>query len=174
MARFTKEVRRRIVEDFASRHGGVFDASVFLAEVKSAGEKHEAFSWFEWDNAKAADEFRVDQARAFVRDLRISVRIETMGPNRSLQVRTVESPLAVSPSAGRANGGGYSIIDAESPESRRILCQEASTALAAFHKRYGLAVIVAGIPEATMMDLIARLEDAGGKVDGKVVRVAEG
>lgn len=161
MANFTKAVRKRIVEEFASRNGGVFDAAKFLEEVKTTGPSHEAFEWFTWNDDKAAHEFRLNQARAFVRDLRIKVEFSVPGPGRSISVRTVEAPLALSLMENRANGGGYHVIDPTSPEAQRALCREAAGAFKALFKRYELAIAIAEIPAAVPLDIVGRLDAAG-------------
>lgn len=77
--RFTKAVRQEIVREFAIRHNGHFNPALFIAEVEARGEEHPAYSWFEWDQEKAAREYRLDQARDFASGLRVSFTVEEVG-----------------------------------------------------------------------------------------------
>jgi len=69
MAIFSKDARQAIVQDYATRHDGVFEPSGFLDEVRVTGGLHPAFRWFEWNNVAAGDAYRLEQARDFARDL---------------------------------------------------------------------------------------------------------
>lgn len=167
--RFTKAIRTRIVQEFAAQNGGTFDAAKFLEHVKETGETHEAYSWFDWNNDTAAHEFRLNQARSFIRDLRISFTVQDVGRTGLISVRTVEAPLALSPIDGRANGGGYRLINPHSEDSKRLLSAEAASALKSWRSRYEAAVAFVDADIAHVEDLIARLE---AKAEGRTIEEA--
>lgn len=144
MSRFTKNLRQQIIRDFCARHGGEFDARVFEGEVREAGPSHPAYEWFEWDTAKAALEYRVEQARAFCQGLRISFTVEDVGRKGPVIVREVEAPFAMSPLDNRGSGGGYYLLDVNNPDHMAELCRQARTDLSVWLGRYGAALVHAG------------------------------
>lgn len=144
MARFTKALRQQIVREFAEANGGFFDPAAFLLHVQSAGPGHPAFSWFEWDDASAATEYRLDQARDFARGL--VVRFEVNVLHRGVfRVVDQSAPLALSPLGGRRNGGGYYMTDPNDPAHMEELCRQAAQSLRWFLSRYEAALTYAGI-----------------------------
>lgn len=140
MARFTKELRQKIVREFCTRRNADFDAKLFEQEVRETGPSHPAYEWFEWDESKAASEFRVWQAREFVKDLRIVFTVEEVGRSGTIQVREVEAPMLVSPLSGRARGGGYFLTTPDDPAHMAELCRQAATDLERWLRRYEAAV----------------------------------
>lgn len=158
MSNFTKEIRQKIVEEFARRHNGQFDPALFLKEVKEAGESHEAYGWFEWDGKKAAQEYRLWQARSFAKDLRISFSVEDVGGGGSITVRTTEMPMVLSPTNGRKTGGGYVLTDPNDPAHQAEHCHQAAAALRSWLNRYQAAVLHAGYGVKTIEQIAEGLE----------------
>lgn len=144
MSKFTKELRQKIVEEFSRRHNGQYNPALFLDEVKAKGKKHPAYGWFEWDPAKAANEFNLWQARSFAKDLRISFSVEEVGRGGAVTVKTTEMPMVLSPSNGRRDGGGYVLTDPNDPAHQAEHCHQAAAALRSWLNRYQAAVIHAG------------------------------
>jgi hypothetical protein len=144
MVRFTMALRQKIVEEFAEKNGGWFDPAAFLESVRRAGTKHPAFVWFEWDDDKAAHEFRLDQARDFARGLviRFEVRTQHRGAFRIVEQ---SAPLIMSPIAGRKDGGGYFVTDPNDPAHMAELCRQAAQSLRWFVSRYEAALRFAGV-----------------------------
>lgn len=138
---FTKERRQQIVEDFSRRHNGQFDPKLFLKEIEETGKKHAAYSWFEWDNAKAAKEHRLWQARSFAKDLRIHFTIEEVGRQGAITMKTSEMPMVISPADGRNDGGGYVQVDPNNPAHMTEHCHQAATALRSWLRRYQAAIV---------------------------------
>lgn len=168
--RFTKALRKSIVEEYAARHGGQFDAAGFLAEVEKKGAAHPAHSWFNWDDVRAAQEHRLGQARAFVSDLRVSFKIEALGRDSRIVVRQTFAPMAISPLQGRADGGGYTIFDPSNPAHQSNLCREASAGLEAWLRRYEGALAFASVETGKLSAVIDALQAVGQNVpadDGK-------
>lgn len=166
MSRYTKELRQQIVREFALRHNGQYNPALFVDEVLATGPDHPAHDWFEWDQAKAASEHRLWQAREFASGLKVTFAVEEVGADRSVAVRTAEMPLVLSPTAGRSDGGGYWLSDPGSPEHMAEFCEQAATGLATWLRRYASAVQFVGEDTASIDNLIARLRSAAGKRAG--------
>jgi hypothetical protein len=161
MGHFTKKLRQEIVEDFARRHNGQFNAALFLQEVRDTGPAHRAYAWFEWDHHKAALNYQLDQARAFASDLRIRFEIEEVGRNQNIKVKVVEMPLMQSPIDGRrSGGGGYRFVDPNDPAHMIEHCRQAASALRAWIDRYGAALRHAGYPTINFERAMGALEKA--------------
>lgn len=135
MARFTKALRQQIIREFAEAQGGVFDPAAFLNAVRDAGEEHPAFEWFEWDDDKAALEYRLDQARDFARGL--VVRFEVQEVHRGkMRITERSAPLLISPVGKRKDGGGYLVTDPGDPVHMEELRRQAAGSLRWFISRY--------------------------------------
>lgn len=156
--RFTKKLRRQIVQDFCERHAGTWDATAFLDEVIAKGENHPAFHWFEWDQNKAAREFQLIQARNFANDLVITFTIETT-ERRGIVVKETTMPLVISPTSGWRAGGGYYLADPNDPDKMAQYCAEAATALKTWLSRYGAAVLYGGGKVEPFEKVIEHLEN---------------
>ncbi len=158
MSSFTKAKRQKIVEEFARRHNGNYNPALFLEEVKTTGESHPAFGWFEWDADKAASAYQLEQARDFARDLRVSFKIEEIvGPNQ-VRIREHPIPMVISPMEGRRHGGGYRLTDPDDPEHIAEHCLQAARTLQQWRDRYSAALAHAGIKVSDVNTVIARLE----------------
>ncbi|WP_426418196.1 hypothetical protein [Bradyrhizobium genosp. A] len=157
MTKFSKELRQQIVEDFARRHNGQYDPALFLKEVRETGESHLAFDWFEWEQAKAAQEHNLWQARAFAKDLRIKFEVQVISSGKPITV-TTEAPLVMSPASGRKDGGGYLRFNPDDPAHQAELCQQAAVALRSWLKRYQAALIHCGYGPKVVEQMAASLE----------------
>lgn len=160
MSRFTKQERQKIVREFALRHNGVYNPSLFVEEVREAGESHPAHSWFEWDAGKAALAYQVEQAREFARDLRIKFTVEDVGRTTPITIREAPMPMVISPVAGRRAGGGYVLVNPDSPEHMAEHCGQAATALRAWVSRYQSALVHAGGRLKDIERIVALLQAA--------------
>jgi hypothetical protein len=159
---FTKELRQQIIEDFAKRHDGVYDPEVFVREVKKQGERHPAFSWFVWDDTKAASEHRLWQARVFAQGLVVRFKVEEIGRRGAIRIVESEMPFVLSPMEGRGEGGGYRIVDPHDPTHMAMLAGEGSVALRSWLRRYSAALRVAGIPVRVIEHAAEAMERAAG------------
>lgn len=160
MAGFTKALREKIVRDFCARRNSGFDAKLFEQEVRETGPSHPAYEWFEWDDDKAAAEYRVWQAREFVKDLRVVFTVEEIGRSKAIQVKEVSAPMLVSPLDGRGRGGGYFLTDPEDPAHMAELCRQAATDLDRWLRRYEAAVWHSGGALAAIERQLRLLEKA--------------
>jgi hypothetical protein len=155
----TRKDREAIIRAFTAAHGGQFDPSVFVDEVEAAGEAHPAFDWFEWDDDAAARQFRLEQARAFTRGIRVSFKVETIGGG-TFRVRELMVPAMLSPLDGRPRGGGYIETESGNPDHLAEYCLQAARDLEAWLRRYSGAAVASGASLAPIEQLIARLHHA--------------
>lgn len=156
---FTKEIRQKIVEEFAKRHNGIYNPTVFLDEVRRQGKKHPAYEWFEWDAKKAANEHNLWQARSFAKDLRIKFEVEEVGRSGAVTVRTTEMPMVLSPALGRSDGGGYVLTDPNDPAHMAEHCHQAATALLSWLNRYQAALVHVDGSTKTIERLAKAMQD---------------
>lgn len=156
MGRLNPTERQAILDDHVARHGR-YDPAVFVAEAASS--QHPAHGWFEWDDQSAAGEYRLWQAREFVRGLRIRFTIEMQERNVKGAIER-EAPAFLSPVAGRKAGGGYHPVDPNDPEHMRELCRQAAASLGTWLRRYEAALDHAGVTHARVEKLRAALEAA--------------
>jgi hypothetical protein len=154
----TRAERQEIVDDFLRRHNGFWDPRTFRDEVQIAGESHPAFSWFQWDRDKAADEYQIWQARRFVADIRVSFSIETITRNVGT-VQVVEAPHVFSPITTRSEGGGYRVLDGSDEEALRQFTIEGLKALRAWLYRYEAAVVYAGASKRSVENIINKMAE---------------
>ena len=129
MAHFTKDLRQQIVKDFATRHNGVYNPTLFLEEVRRTGKTHPAYEWFTWDEHEAAVAYQIEQARSFARDLRVTFRVEEVTGAHQVRIKETPIPMVISPMEGRKNGGGYVLTDPDDPEHIAEHCRQAARTL---------------------------------------------
>lgn len=165
MAKFSKELRQKIIEEFCRKRNSDFDARLFEKDVRDTGPDHPAYEWFEWDSTKAAEEYRIWQAREFAQGLRVKFSVEEVGRAGVIRVREVSAPFLVSPMDGRRDGGGYFITDPNSDEHMSELCRQAATDLNRWLRRYQAALVHAGGSIAIVEKQIALLEKVAASVD---------
>ena len=158
--RFTKEQRQQIVEDFAKRNGGIYDAAAFLGEVQQVGRDHPAYDWFEWNNNSAARSYRVEQARAFAQGLIVRFEVETVKRGNLKVLVGATAPAAFSPMAQRRHGGGYVITDVKDPDHMAELCAEAARTMSWFIRRFEAAIVFSGGNVAMLQEARGLLEIA--------------
>lgn len=144
MSRLTRKQRQEIVDEYLAQSGAnQYIPHEFVAWL-SEHPDHPAYGWFEWDDAKAADAYRLDQARAFVQDLRITFSVESVGSGGAVKVSSGSMPSLISPLEGRRSGGGYVPLRADDAVSMDVYCDEAARALDAWCRRYESAVLHRG------------------------------
>lgn len=139
----TKQQRQEIIREFAVRHNGYFNPKLFFDEVKSAGESHDAYEWFEWDRDKGWLEHNYWRSREFANGLQVKFSIEVIGRSK-IEVREISMPFALSPTEDRKSGGGYIVSDPNDKEHLIELCNQAAADLSRWLRRYQAAVIHAG------------------------------
>ena len=116
-----------VLADLERRHGDV-DPRVLVTEASS--ESHPLHDRFEWDDARASESWRLEQASAIIR----SVRVRVVSSDEDLSVRKYY--------AGRDTGisdpGTYRDIDAvrEDPKALAQLERSMERDLAALERRY--------------------------------------
>lgn len=154
---FNKAARAKIVRDFADINGGVFEPKAFLAHVRATGPDHPAWAWFDWDDGRAAEKYRVEQARRFVEGITIKYEIRTQ---KARTVRLVSEPVPafISPLAHRRDGGGYQELHAGDVFLMGELVAQAARDGRAFQKRYAGAFRHAGADATGLERLLVALE----------------
>lgn len=130
--RLTQEERAAIARAHMKDHGGKFIPEEFVLEARS--KQHPAHKWFTWDDTKAAHQWRLVQARQFVR-VRIEIPASEEHDLSTGHVEIKYSPAFVSPIATRDQGGGY--IAADTPEGKNELAKEAGVMLRQWYFRFG-------------------------------------
>lgn len=160
--RYTRETRQQIVKDFAEQNGGMFDAALFLANVRIEGEAHPAFGWFEWNDDKAAHEYRLDQSRDFARGLVIKFEVEEIHRGK-LRIAERNAPMVLSPLGGRRSGGGYVITDPADGEHMDELRRQAAQSLRWFISRYEAVLAHSGVNLPMLERMQALLEEVEHK-----------
>lgn len=163
MTVFTKELRQQIIEDFAHRNGGKYDAALFLEEVKAQGKTHPAYAWFQWDKSAAAYQYNLWEARAFSQGLKINFEIQEFKRAGKLRITHAEMPLVISPLAGRNDGGGYHIVNPDDPTHVAELCHQGAQSLRSWLKRYSACLAHAGTTSEAFESVARALEKVGGR-----------
>jgi hypothetical protein len=124
------ELVKQTVAELAEKNGGlVHPVDVVEAARDPASPLH---SEFEWDDSAAADAFRLVQAGALLRRMKVTVVKEGATP------KVVNVRLMHSLPSDRANGGGYRMLPqiVASPELSADLRQQAIRELQAFRRKY--------------------------------------
>lgn len=155
-----KALRQKVVQEFSEKNGGWFDPARFLTYVEKQGAKHPAYEWFEWDDDKAATDFRLDQARDFARGLVVRFEVQTVHRG-AFRIVERTAPLALSPVGNRRGGGGYYMTDPNNPEHMDELRRQAAQSLRWFLSRYGAVLVHAGVGLAALEKAQVALENFG-------------
>lgn len=156
--RFTRELRQKIVSEFAVKNGGWFDPALFLASVREVGQEHPAWEWFQWDDERAALEYRLDQARDFARGLVVRFEVEEVHRGK-MRITERSAPLILSPMGKRKDGGGYFVTDPSSAEHMDELRKQAAQSLRWFISRYEAVLSHVGVGLAPLERVRALLDD---------------
>ncbi len=142
--RLSRRQRQDIVSDYLTSTGRpTYRPEEFIGWLAER-PSHPAYGWFQWNDEEAANAYRIDQARSFVSDLRITYTTEAIRRGK-IVVTAGESPAMVSPIGGHRTGGGYIPVRIDDPIAMEALCQEADRALDAWLRRYDAALRYRGI-----------------------------
>jgi hypothetical protein len=142
MGALTRADRQRIHDEYLNATG----ANTFVAEdfVDWLEDKptHEAYGWFFGKtDAEAAKAWRIGRARAFVSDLRITIRRVELSPE-AVKVRVMQAPAVVSHYSARVRPkGGYTAFDPSSAEDQAELQRQAKVMLKGWLGRHESAVL---------------------------------
>ena len=80
--RLSDEEKAAILREIAAQHGGNLDPRDVVEEAKASS--HPLHDYFEWRDKIAGEQFRIDQARALIRSVRIEVKTNS-APMRAPQ-----------------------------------------------------------------------------------------
>jgi hypothetical protein len=121
-----KDVYLKELQKISKSNGGLLLPENVVEKAKDI--KNPLHSYFEWDDKKASDEYRLYQARNLIR---VSVQYLSENPQEPYKV-------FVSMKEDRYNGGGYrelvSVMD--SPRLRESLINEAAEEMQVFIDKY--------------------------------------
>ena len=117
------------IEAVAERYGGVCPTWALVDEARPAD--HQLHRMFEWDDLLAAEAYRRDQARHFVRDLRVVVEHDSGVEHVQAYVHVVRLEPA-----GPIEGYRLTSLVIESPDEYRQVLDEALDGLRAWQRRY--------------------------------------
>jgi hypothetical protein len=162
MARFTKDERQKIIDDYLQRTGqNLFIAAQFVDWLAGQPE-HAAYAWFYgMDDETAAREHRINLARSMASGLRITANFSSAPSQaKSVSVRNSEHPAMISPMSMRTNGGGYIQFDPQDPKCMVEFRNEAAMMLRSWIKRYRVALDDAGIDAEQIQNMAASLDAA--------------
>ena len=151
------ESRKGIAQEHAKRHGGVYRPALFVEEASA--KSHPAHRWFEWDDAKASHEFRLQQARHFVSGIRIVSEI-VLNEHDPITIKSSPVPEPVGKPFMVSNLRGEYV----QPKSTRYVGQvtdEAYTELSRWLSRYGAHLRENG--EEASVKLVVRAAEALAK-----------
>jgi hypothetical protein len=62
-----------------------------IVQVAKKNKSSELHKCFEWDNTKAAEEYRLDQARLVLRSITVIMEVDNDGEKESVKIRAYES-----------------------------------------------------------------------------------
>jgi hypothetical protein len=156
----TKKQRQEIIQDFASRQKDRrYHAAGFLAEVEATGESHPAWSWFEWDQDKAAHQHRLGQAREFAQGLEVYYKTSTVKFRNMMYERKLTIPFVHSPMETRRVGGGYILTDGKKEAHWQELAHEGAEDLDRWLRRFGGTMDHFGESLQPVQALIVRLRE---------------
>jgi len=159
MSKLSRKQRQEIIDEYLVESGASrFHPEQFLAWLSERPD-HPAYGWFEWDDERAAAEYRVSQARHFAAGCRIVASMSVVSRGGSVKVVTTMMPAMISPRDGWRNGGGYVPLSADDPVSMDAFCEEAACALDAWCRRYEGAVLHRGGNLTAVRKLVALLAE---------------
>lgn len=151
--KFTKELRQKIINEYASKHGGKFDPAGFLKEVRLSNGTHAAWNWFEWNDGTAAEKWRLQQAAEFAQGLKIRFEVQT---HSFENIKLVTAPAFVSPLSERSSGGGYKPFNPEIDLDE--LGRQAAQALITWFNRYEAVIVSRGLDRSDFDKAITVLD----------------
>ena len=151
------ENRKKIAQEHAKRHGGVYRPALFVEEASATS--HPAHRWFEWDDAKAGHFWRVQRARQFVSGIRIVSEI-VLNEHDPITIKSSPVPEPVGKPFMVSNLSGEYVQE----QSKRYVGQvtdEAYAELSRWLSRYGAHLRETG--EEASVKLVVRAAEALAK-----------
>jgi len=147
--RATDKVVREELDKLVDEGSGRLDPETVVRAAKA--RTHPLHRYFEWDNSRAAHSFRVSQARALIREVRVIVKTE---------VTAVTSVAYVRDPSASSRERGYVALHAVKPESERaleVVRQEMVRVEGALARARGVAAAVGLADELDVMVRAAAL-----------------
>jgi hypothetical protein len=116
---------KSVLIEIARRHSGILKPEVVVSVAREPSSV--LHSYFEWNNSKAADAYRLEQARQLIR-----VNVTVIGENPDTR------NIYVSLSTDRISGGGYRVLAdvLKDDDLRRVLLSDSVREMEHFIKKY--------------------------------------
>lgn len=153
------QIKERL-DELAVAHGGRLTAQQVLEEARSADSP--LHGEFTWDNAKAAEERRLDQARHLLRGYKIRVVVEDVG-------FPIKVPAFLRDPARAATDQGYVsvvVLRDEEANKREAMSREVERLLRQVGRLKNLAVVLG------VMDELVGIQQAVDDLLGSLRRAA--
>lgn len=115
--------------------------------VDTARPKSSPLHWaFQWDDTKAAEAYRIEQARDLTAALHVTVLSNGAEHEAPAYVNLTVTTEGAEPGSTDSDRGYHGIVQTmESPSLRAILLEQAKADLAAFRKRYAMLTELAEV-----------------------------
>lgn len=144
----------KTLEDIRTGHGGELrPRAVVDSASASASPIHR---YFDWDDAHAADQHRLDQARTLIRSVRVVGEVEG---------RSTPAFLSVHGDQGVSYRGFAEVLS--SADLRRRVLQQAEKDLHSWTERYRELVDVIGLLDPAKKELRRRISREGGAEENR-------
>lgn len=153
-ARLKPEVAGERIRELTVQHGGTLTAEIVVEDARATSSPlHDAF---EWDNRQAAHEYRLEQARALIRCLRVVVEpVGDLPSARRLMVHVRRTEVREEVSAEledrpARSDSVYVQADAalEEPKTREYMVQQCLSEIRAWRRKWTELVEVSPLFEA--------------------------
>jgi len=155
---YKRSDKQRIIDGYLANTGRNLFVPTEFIDWLAGQPDHEAYDLFYGkDDASAAREWRVEQARKFASGLRIVVETSQAKSN-VVQIRVQEYPAYISPMAQRKMGGGYHAFSPEDGEAVEELRRQGVVALRTWLNRYGGAFKLLGDDVSGIERMVASYE----------------
>lgn len=140
------ELIRTHLAAIAARNGGILSPESVVSDASDPSSPlHDEF---EWDDGAAGEMFRMLQANALIRRVKLTLVREDI-KTKAISVTTVRAYQS-RPSMRTRDGGGYEPIEAimSDQEKRDELLASVLRELQAYRKRYGALAALSGVWDA--------------------------
>lgn len=133
-----KTTTEKILGELAQKHGGLTPEIVLQSAKSKASPLH---ALFEWDDAKAGDLYRLEQARGLIRRIKV---IYAPVDHKEIMIRAYHC-VQITPEAPR---GVYVTAESALTDYREQLLEQCKRDMMAFKRKYAALEEVAAVIDA--------------------------
>lgn len=128
-----KEIVRNTLEELWASRGRITPTDVVQEAASTSSPLHD---YFEWDDSKAANRYRLFQAANLIRTIKVTIVSER--PSGEVEDIQVRGFMALRSAGDETAPAGYvpEHVVREDPEKRRIMLQQMKREMTALHRRY--------------------------------------